>query len=476
MRLPSRLGLRAQIVLALSLVFALSFWLIGFATVQLTRRNLGLDQRHQQDLVAQVLATTLRPDAGAADLRSLCQGLAGSAGVIGLRLQRSGQPSFSCGQTLGAPSARTALPGGGRLQLWLQPLKHERGAQLTDLLIFYMAITGLSVLLLAYVALTYLIVRPLDRLTQSAAQLPHDGEQRLAREEGSAEVARLALTFNEMAGLLRAERKRMVDRLAELERTTTELASKEQQLIHGEKLASIGRLAAGVAHEIGNPLAAILGLLELLRGGGLSESESAEFLERIHRETERINYIIRDLLDFARRDLNDTTHRQTADLNAVIGDAVNLVRPQKESKDIDIRVTIDPASGRVVGPQHRLTQVVLNLLLNAVDALDDKGKGKGKGTIEISATASDDGQSVLLSVQDDGPGIAPRMLDRLFDPFTTTKPAGKGTGLGLAVTAAIVDGLQGSICAHNRPQGGACFEVRLRRAAQAVQPDATVRA
>jgi C4-dicarboxylate-specific signal transduction histidine kinase len=282
------------------------------------------------------------------------------------------------------------------------------------------------------------------------------------REGGSLEAVRLARAFNEMASMLRAERKRLVDRLAELERTTEQLASKEQQLIHGEKLASIGRLAAGIAHEIGNPLAAILGLVELLRDGGLSESESREFLVRIHRETERINDIIRDLLDFARRDVDSGALQQTADLREVIQDAVNLVRPQKESKDVAIDVNVDAAVRRVIGPQHRLTQVVLNLLLNALDALS------GRGHIEIRVTLDSDGKHALLCVQDDGPGIPAEMLDKLFDPFTTTKPVGKGTGLGLAVTHAIVDGLAGSIRADNRSEGGARFEVRLRHATSTV--------
>jgi two-component system NtrC family sensor kinase len=244
--------------------------------------------------------------------------------------------------------------------------------------------------------------------------------------------------------------------LAELERTTLDLRNKEQQLIHGEKLASVGRLAAGVAHEIGNPIAAILGLLELLREGDLTAAQSGEFLGRAQRETERIHVIIRDLLDFARLAPSEGQALETSDLRQVIDDAVNLVRPQKDSKDIAIAVQIDPRTADVLGPRHRLTQIVLNLLLNAVDALE------GKGRIDVCAQPSADGSGVCLSVMDSGPGIADEMQDKLFDPFTTTKPAGKGTGLGLAVTQAIVQGLGGSIAVHNREHGGACFEVQLR--------------
>jgi len=199
-----------------------------------------------------------------------------------------------------------------------------------------------------------------------------------------------------------------------------------------------------------------LGLLELLQEGDLTAAQSGEFLGRMQRETERIHIIIRDLLDFARLAPSEGQALETSDLRQVIDDAVNLVRPQKDSKDIAITVDVDPRTADVLGPRNRLTQILLNLLLNAVDALE------GKGRIDICAQPTPDGSQVSLLVMDSGPGIADEMKDKLFDPFTTTKPAGKGTGLGLAVTHAIVQGLGGSIAVHNRESGGACFEVRLR--------------
>jgi C4-dicarboxylate-specific signal transduction histidine kinase len=260
-----------------------------------------------------------------------------------------------------------------------------------------------------------------------------------------------------MASQLRAEREALVQRLRELERTTIELRSTQQQLIHGEKLASVGRLAAGVAHEIGNPLAAILGLVELLRAGGLSPEQAEEFLARVHGETERINRIIRDLLDFSRRDPKDEASASSADLAQVVAGAVQLVRPQKESKQVEIDVDVSADVGRVLGPEHRLTQVVLNLLLNAVDALE------GKGRVRIEARRHGE-RECALTVSDDGPGLPPEVLAHLFEPFTTTKPPGKGTGLGLAVCHALVEGMGGTISAGNRLEGGARFEVRLRLA------------
>jgi len=457
------LGLRAQIVLALSLVFLLSFWLLGFATLQITRRSADAERARAEALLSRAVAPELvsleaRSDAS---MRGLCQALQQRVALTSLRLIRKDGTRFECGdQSALAHRSTTTLPDGDRLSLRLPAPSEHIADAIANLLLFYMAITGLAVALLAYVLLTHLIVRPLERLTLSAEQFALGAEHVSVKEQGSAEAMRLARTFNEMARLLRAERKQLTDRLGELERTTGELRRTERQLIDGEKLASVGRLAAGVAHEIGNPLAAILGLLELVREGELNAAQNREFLTRISAETERINGIIRDLLDFARHDRTAAESdelQQTADLRDVIRDAVSLVRPQKESKDIAIEVTVEPHVRRVLGPQPRLTQIVLNLLLNAVDALG------GAGKVEIRVEASADDEHVLLSVLDNGPGIAPSVQHALFDPFTTTKPVGKGTGLGLAVTHAIVDALQGTIEGRNRPGGGACFEVRLRQ-------------
>lgn len=450
------LGLRAQIVLALSLVFLLAVWALGFVTLQITNRSGEVARSRAERSLARALApmvehAALTEDAG---FRAFCSALLSNSNVAGFRVVRATGVAQRCGAALDKPATEIPLPHGGRLQLALVPARDPTSAAFVNLLLFYLAMTGLAVLLLAYVLLTYLIVRPIGRLTRSVESLASGAEHVSVKEQGSAEATRLARSFNDMALQLRAKHDQLKARLAELERTTQDLRSKEKQLIHGEKLASVGRLAAGVAHEIGNPLAAILGLIELLREGDLTPAQSSEFLQRVQRETERIHRIIRDLLDYARQSPESEHASETSDLRQVIDDAVNLVRPQKESKEIAIAVAVDPAAAHVLGPRHRLTQIVLNLLLNAVDALE------GKGRIEVRAAPS--GEAVSLFVMDTGPGIADEMKDKLFDPFTTTKPAGKGTGLGLAVTHAIVQGLGGSISVHNREEGGACFEVRLR--------------
>lgn len=451
-------GLRAQIVMSLCLMFLLSCWLLGFAGVQITRRNAGAERSRTEQLLARSLAAQW-PSAGSAAEAGLCARL----DAFALRVEGARGVRLRCG-TSGGAGASVPLANGERLSVSLPDGSEHGSHAIARMLLFYVALTGLAAALVAYVLLTYLIVRPLERLTASAEQFARGAERIVVREQGSAEVVRLARTFNEMATMLRAERTQLTDRLAELERTTAALQTTERQLIHGEKLASVGRLAAGVAHEIGNPLAAILGLLSLVREGDLSPEKSREFLARIAAETERVDSIIRGLLDFARRDNEPEAVNESCELRAAIDDAVSLLRPQKASREVTIEVHVPSNLGPVLGAQPKLTQVVLNLLLNALDAL------AGAGRVEIRAERDpQNDEMVLLRVEDDGPGIAPEIARTLFEPFSTTKPAGQGTGLGLAVTHTIVESLSGSIEGCNRSSGGAVFVVRLRRA-RAEQP------
>jgi two-component system, NtrC family, sensor kinase len=455
--LSLRFGLRAQIMVALSSVFLISFALLGTAAVRLSQAASDAERARSAHLGAQVLAAAF--EQGGEDPAALAGVVDALARRVGLRALRITGPTgfrYEHGEPPAEQGVRIALSGDRELTLWLQREPARTHLPLGNLLLFYVSITGLAVLVLAYIALTHLIVRPLDRLTHSSELLASGSLAARVPERGAAEVARLAAAFNDMADQLRAEREALEQRLRELERTTTELETAQQQVIHGEKLASVGRLAAGVAHEIGNPLAAILGLVELLRSGAAPEKQSAEFLARIQAETERIHGIIRDLLDFSRRDPGGELPGETADLARVIADAVDLVRPQKESKQVEIHADVEPGM-RVVAPPQRLAQVLLNLLLNAVDALE------GRGTIRIEARSHEGG--CLLVVSDDGPGLPQLVLDRLFEPFTTTKPPGKGTGLGLAVCHALIDGMGGRIEARNLASGGARFEIQLRRAA-----------
>jgi len=306
-------------------------------------------------------------------------------------------------------------------------------------------------------------VRPVEALTRASERLAAGKLDARAPIGGAAEVARLSIAFNAMSDDLRRERAALDQRVAELEKTTRELRAAQSSLVRSEKLASVGRLSAGVAHEIGNPLTAILGLVELLQSGDLEPGEQAEFLKRIRGETERIHRIIRDLLDFARAQPDGPGEAgATADLAVVVDRAVTLVAPQKDLRRIVIERRVAPELPPVRGSEDRWTQILLNLLLNAADAIE----GEGTITVVLEGEGESEGEveRVRLVVSDSGPGIAKEVLGRLFEPFVTTKPPGSGTGLGLAVCLSLVEGFGGRMSAENVEGGGARFTIAAPRA------------
>jgi signal transduction histidine kinase len=439
-------------MLALIVAFGVAFVLVSLVTARLDESEHAEEQRTRATGLAQALAS----GAGSRG-EGLSEGAIGRMVDEGLveRVEIHDDEGLltTWGAVDGDPDATITTPTDVELRVWV-PASGRGDAARRSLFLFYLGLTAATVLLLTYVLLTYFIVRPIDRLRLASERLAAGRLRTSVPVQGAAEVARLAATFNEMAALLREDRAALQDRLEELERTTAELTTAQEQLVRSARLAAVGRLSAGVAHEIGNPLAAIRGLLDLMQTGDLDPKEEKEFVGRIQREAERIHHTIRDLLDFSRNDPGQAGRiESSADLSEVVSDTIKLIDRQTRFRDIDLALTLDDGLPRVRGDHERLRQLLLNLLFNAADALG------GKGRIEVRA--SNGGGVVQLIVEDDGPGIDREIIEQVFDPFVTTKAPGQGTGLGLAVCHTIVERLGGSIEAANREQGGAAFEVRL---------------
>ncbi|KIX14569.1 ATP-binding protein [Dethiosulfatarculus sandiegensis] len=226
----------------------------------------------------------------------------------------------------------------------------------------------------------------------------------------------------------------------------------ERSLLQAEKLASVGILAAGVAHEIGNPLSAISGYAELLAKKQINQAERTEFSKAISEQAERINRIIRDLLDYSRP---SPDRKRVLLVNQAIEAVLNMYFTEKRllSHAMTIKTRLAKDLSGVNMDRDQLQQVVLNLIMNAAQAMDKGGK--------LSIVSENEGGFVKIRFIDTGPGIKPEHLAHIFDPFFTTKPPGRGTGLGLSICQRIVSQAGGRLTVESQPGKGAVFSLFL---------------
>jgi two-component system, NtrC family, sensor kinase len=333
-----------------------------------------------------------------------------------------------------------------------------RAVPLVRLVGLYTGVVALALLVLAYFALTRLIVRPLDQLARAAERVAGGARRLDVPRTAPRELSELGQSLQTMTAKLLADEESLRKKVDEVERATRRLGEAQDRLVRSERLASVGRLAAGLAHEIGNPISALIGMQDLLIEGGLEPAEQKDFLERMRRETERINRILRDLLQFARpaAGSDDSGEASPGNVETAVYDTAALLGPQKTMSDVELALDVYPDLPEVALSCEHLVQVILNLVMNAADASSAGGK------IHLRARPSDTG--VRLEVEDDGPGVAENVRARLFEPFVTTKDVGKGTGLGLAVCRGLVEAAGGSISLDEAHSPGALFVIELPRA------------
>jgi len=235
-------------------------------------------------------------------------------------------------------------------------------------------------------------------------------------------------------------------------RLQRELEDAQRQVVQAEKIASLGRLAAGVAHEINNPLAGILIYAEALLKEIAERPQWREDLQEIITQTLRCKQIVTRLLEFSRQSLGQ---RVLFDLNEIIGRCVDLLARQSLFHDVQIVLDLERELPQIVGDPVELQQVGANLMINAADAM------LGRGRLDIRTRSMAETEEVILEFADTGPGIAPEVEEKIFEPFFTTKPPGSGTGLGLSVVYGIIQRHNGTIEVTSPPGGGATFIIKL---------------
>lgn len=315
--------------------------------------------------------------------------------------------------------------------------------------ILYVALLALALFgFILSVALSKAILSPLQKLEATVRQI-NAGDFDLRLETGGdVETVSLQKSFNTMLDTLDLARE-------SLAQTIQLLQDKSIQLIESEKLASIGVLASGVAHEINNPLSNISLTAETMRdeGNTLSEEEREEFLADIIAQTERAFGVVQNLLGYARSMKNSEI--DTVDIVSILEYSTALVFHELKLNDIHLQSDLPEPPLWVKGNKGRLEQVFVNIILNGIQAM-----GKG-GNLMLRAQTDPENKKVLITIKDTGPGIPPEHLKHIFDPFFTTKSTGKGTGLGLYVSYGIIQEHGGEIEVHSEVGKGTVFSVQL---------------
>jgi two-component system, NtrC family, sensor kinase len=362
--------------------------------------------------------------------------------------------------------------------------------------IYVLVILALDVAIFAVFGnflVTRRVLQPIDRLVAGAESIARGELEARAPESETREINRLAQALNNMAERLLNDQQKLADNIRSLDETNRLLTEARNAMVQAEKMASAGRLGAGIAHEVGNPLGAIIGYLGLLKRH--ATPGDLEMLESAEREAHRIDRIVRGLLDYSRP---REAHTHALDVNKVIHDTVELVSTQGKFKSVHLDVDLVEMPPEVIGDPFQLQQVLVNLLVNAADALEESSDPRVRiSTIArehqparaLQARRKDDhpmidythrrrlhappralladpgepgGRVVEIVIEDNGPGIPADLVDQIFEPFVTTKEIGKGTGLGLAVCARLIEGMGGIIKADAVPEGdGATFRIVL---------------
>ncbi|HAD03176.1 MAG: hypothetical protein A2091_00425 [Desulfuromonadales bacterium GWD2_61_12] len=396
--------------------------------------------------------------------------VAGERSLVGEPILGPGDPALALGSSTGALLVRLDYPGGtifglsgndvvqmtlpirrqqmtiGVLQLRYSLLDVRLRVLAGGRLVFlYVLLYGAVLVGLGVWLFSHNIVRPVRRLHQATAGVAAGDLAARVTVAGPREIADLAEAFNAMTAALEQSRGATEGYIASLQQSNDELRRTQEELVRSEKMASVGQLAAGMAHEIGNPLGAVVGYLELLKAD-LPEQGGRELAERSLVELSRIDRLVRDLLDYARPEQSPSEPVEPA---AVMAEAVELLQQQGALEGCRCQLRINAKLPVVCMSRHKLLQVLLNLLLNARDASPVAG--------EIFLTGGVDGNWVWLSVADCGSGMTPTVRSRLFDPFFTTKAPGKGRGLGLSICHRIINEAGGRIEVESQEGAGSRF-------------------
>lgn len=506
------IGLRTTIVLNITVVMFITMLLIGFVVLTIARKNI-LDQKIQTgEIILKSLQHIIPPPSTEKGNNSNFSDHSESLQHIidrykhdialknliivdtSLTILAHKQKKF-IGQKSGDLDLKQAISSGniikkmspyyGKNHLFMSaPLYQDneiRGAlkislPLTDVeesmayfqrvLMLFTITTAFAFIVIGSLLLTRYLVKPIERVIKATEDITEGYFPQDLEPTGRNEIGTLSASLSKMADKLREDRKQIEQYIQSLEESNRQLKKAQDEVLRSEKLASVGKLAAGVAHEIGNPIGIILGYIEILRHNMNQQEEDRDTdrdtLKRIEKEIMRIDKTIRELLSFSRP---RKVSLHPIQVNLLIEEASSLISHQKAFRSIELELKLQEKLPLIMGDEQQFQQVMINLFINAMDAMPKGGRltitseqqSNAKNLPHITSKLS----NVRITTRDTGTGIKREHLKRIFDPFYTTKDPGKGTGLGLSVSLRIVESFGGIISVDSSPGKGTMFTIIL---------------
>jgi signal transduction histidine kinase len=317
------------------------------------------------------------------------------------------------------------------------------------MLFIYLFINTVILTFIGIYRLSKVYFQPLARLARRAQDYREDDDMLFSVRKEDNELHQLSGALNSMLRRISADKEKLRSTVNSLEKANLELKRAQKEIIRAEKLASVGRLSAGIAHEIGNPIGIVMGYLELIKQKDIPDAEKSEYIHRTEAEIERINTIIRQLLEISRP---SNTGLKAVSVHELIDDIAEVLNIQPLMADVTLECRLEAENDNVMADSNQLRQVFLNLIINAADAISSEGQADNGKLLIQSALVGETpdqppGRKAHLKIMfiDNGPGIPEENIGNIFDPFYSTKEPGKGTGLGLSVSFMIVEGFGGKM-------------------------------
>ncbi len=325
-------------------------------------------------------------------------------------------------------------------------------------ILVYLLVNTIVLSTLWFFRVRKMVIIPLGKLVEMSEKYGISSSQIIGSTKQKNEFGQLADALKAMFARIEEDKEKLTHTVNSLEEANKKILENQNNLIEAEKFAAVGRLSTGLAHEIGNPLGIIQGYIELLGNDDVSEEDRRQYSSRAEKELSRVTLLIQQLLELARK---KSGGKSSTRVLPVIHELIEMFAQQKSTRHIAFQTSCDDFPEKVQCSEAELHQVLLNCMLNSVDAINEQNIENGEIHISCKLLEEDSAKSVQIVIEDNGSGIDQKDISSIFDPFFTTKPIGHGTGLGLSVSRSIIENCGGTIRLQSEKHSGTSVIILL---------------